>query len=81
MGRFQVRGRNYPVTYASSGLDGAVSGGFRFLVPGAAWRPWLTIDATRWLDVRLVRDAVSGQERATPSWSAAASLGVSFFSH
>jgi hypothetical protein len=81
VGRFQVRGQNYPVTYASTGLDSAVSGGLRFLVPGAAWRPWVTFDATRWLDVRSVRDAVSGQERDIPSWSAAASLGVSFFSH
>ncbi len=81
MGRFQVRGQNYPVTYTSSGFDGAVSGGLRFLVPGAAWRPWLTLDATRWLDVRSVRDAVSGQESDIPSWSAAAALGVSFFAH
>jgi hypothetical protein len=81
VGRFQVRGQSYPVTYASSGLDGAVSGGLRFVFPGGAWRPWLTIDATRWLDVRSVREAVSGQERDIPAWSAAASLGVSFFSH
>jgi len=81
MGRFQVRGQNYPVTYASSGLDSAVSGGLRLLVPGAAWRVWLTVDATRWLDVRSVRDAVSGQERDIPSWSASAALGVSFFAH
>ena len=34
VGRFEVHGQNYPVTFASSGLDGAVCGRLALSRPG-----------------------------------------------
>jgi hypothetical protein len=76
---FRVHGQQYPVGYQGSGWDGGVAAGVRLIAPGKAWRPWLAIDATRWLDRRDVREAVSGQAREIPPWAASTSLGVSFF--
>jgi hypothetical protein len=76
---FRVRGEQYPVRYRSSGWDGGVVAGVRLIGPGEAWRPWLAIDVTRWLDRRDVREAVSGQAQEIPAWAASTSLGVSFF--
>ena len=76
---FRVHGEQYPVSYQASGWDAGVVAGGRLIAPGKAWRPWLAIDATRWLDRRDVREAVSGQAREIPAWAASTSLGVSFF--
>src|SRR5579872_766777 len=76
---FRVHGEQYPISYQSSGWDGGVSAGVRLIAPGRAWRPWLAIDATRWLDTRVVQDEVSGQTPEVPPWMASASLGFSFF--
>jgi hypothetical protein len=77
---FRVHGEQYPVGYQGRGWDGGVAAGVRLIAPGKAWRPWLAIDATRWLDRRDVREAVSGQAQEIPAWAASTSLGVSFFS-
>ncbi|MEA2695945.1 MAG: hypothetical protein QOI66_216 [Myxococcales bacterium] len=76
---FRVHGEQYPVGYQGSGWDGGFAAGVRLIAPGKVWRPWLAIDATRWLDRRDVREAVSGQARELPAWAASTSLGVSFF--
>ena len=76
---FRVHGEQYPVSYNASGWDAGVATGMRLIAPGKAWRPWLAIDATRWLDRRDVREAVSGQAREIPAWAGSTSLGVSFF--
>jgi hypothetical protein len=76
---FRVHGEQYPVGYQGSGWDGGLAAGVRLIAPGKVWRPWLTVDATRWLDRRDVREAVSGQARQLPAWAASTSLGVSFF--
>ncbi len=78
---FRVHGEQYPVSYQSSGWDGGVAAGVRLIAPGKAWRPWLAIDATRWLDRRDVKETVSGQARELPAWAASTSFGVSFFGH
>lgn len=76
---FRVHGEQYPVGYQSSGWDGGVAAGARLIAPGRAWRAWFAIDATRWLDNRDVREAISGQTRDIPSWTGSASLGFSYF--
>ncbi|HEX3697028.1 MAG TPA: hypothetical protein VH374_16745 [Polyangia bacterium] len=76
---FRVHGEQYPASFQSSGFDGGVSTGLRLIAPGRAWRAWLAIDATRWLDARDVHETVSGQRREIPSWAGSTSLGFSFF--
>jgi hypothetical protein len=49
------------------------------LAPGRRWRPWIALDGTRWLGRQTVVELVAGQERAIPSWTQTASLGISFF--
>lgn len=77
---FRVHGEQYPVSYQGRGWDGGASAGVRLIAPGRSWRPWLSVDATRWLDARDIRENVSGQVREIPTWMAATSLGFSFFS-
>ncbi|HEY2899138.1 MAG TPA: hypothetical protein VGL59_01085, partial [Polyangia bacterium] len=76
---FRAHGEQYPVSYQSSGWDGGVSAGLRLIAPGRAWRGWVAVDATRWLDARDVHETVSGQAREIPAWASSASLGFSFF--
>jgi len=76
---FQVRGQGYPVSYQRSGFDTGASAGLRLVLPGARWRPWIAFDAVRWLGRRTVIDLVGNQEREIASWTASASVGVSFF--
>jgi hypothetical protein len=77
--RYDVRGQGYPVTYATHGIQAGASAGLRLLAPGRRWRPWIALDGTRWLGRQTVVELVAGQERAIPSWTQTASLGISFF--
>jgi hypothetical protein len=77
--RYDVRGQGYPITYATHGIQAGASAGLRLLAPGRRWRPWIAVEGTRWLGRQTVVELVAGQERAIPSWTQTASLGLSFF--